>query len=45
MEKIFAALDEEMRRDVFALSLCAVAVDGKISLKERMYLRKLGSIK
>ena len=45
MEDIFAALDEDMRRDVFALCLCAVAIDGKISFKERMYLRRLGSIK
>ena len=45
MGKVYSALDDEMRRDVFALCLCAVAVDGKISLKERIYLRRLGSIK
>ena len=45
MEQIFAALDDDLRRDVFALCMCAVSVDGKISLKERMYLRRLASIK
>ncbi len=44
MEEIYKLFDEEMRLDVFTLCLCVVAIDGKISLKERRYLRRLGSL-
>lgn len=33
--------DETLREDVIALCLCVVTVDGKISLRERNYIRKL----
>lgn len=45
MEQIFAMLSEDVRRDLFALCMCAVSIDGKISLKERIYLRRLASAK
>ena len=44
MEDIYKLFDEELRLDVFTLCLCVVAIDGKISLKERRYLRRLGSL-
>lgn len=44
MEELYKSFDDEMRLDLFTLCLCVVAIDGKISLKERRYLRKLGSL-
>ncbi|MDY2880209.1 MAG: TerB family tellurite resistance protein [Candidatus Borkfalkiaceae bacterium] len=33
--------DEELRENVIALCLCVVTIDGKISLKEKKYIRRL----
>lgn len=34
-------LDEDLQRDVITLCLCVTALDGKISLRERRYIRRL----
>ena len=41
MLSFLALADEKLREDVIALCLCVVTVDGKISLRERNYIRKL----
>lgn len=41
MLSFLALADETLREDVIALCLCVVTVDGKISLRERNYIRKL----
>lgn len=41
MLKILEYLDEELKKDVITLCLCVTAVDGKVSLKERNYIRRL----
>lgn len=41
MLSFLALADEALREDVIALCLCVVTVDGKISLCERNYIRKL----
>lgn len=41
MLKIFAEIDESLKEDIVMLCLCVVAIDGKISLRERRYIRCL----
>lgn len=41
MLSVLAVADEGLCEDVISLCLCVVTVDGKISLKERNYIRKL----
>lgn len=38
---VLADIDESFIEDVVTLCLCVVAIDGKISLKERNYIKKL----
>ncbi len=45
-EELLALLslaDESLREDLITLCLCAVTVDGKISLRERNYIRRLAT--
>lgn len=39
MARIYSTLDDTLREDLLLLCLCVVSVDGRISLKERNYLR------
>lgn len=41
MEHIFSLLDEELKRDVIMLCLGVTTIDGKITLKEKRYIRHL----
>lgn len=41
MAQLFATFDEDMQADMATLCLCVLAIDGKVSLKEKRYLRKL----
>ena len=41
MLTICGMLDEDLKNDILVLSLCVLSVDGKISLKEKRYLRHL----
>lgn len=41
MIRIFDCLDEGLKADVITLCLCVVAIDGKVSLKEKNYIRRL----
>lgn len=41
MLKIFSLLDENLKTDVIMLCLCIAAIDGKISYKEKKYIRTL----
>lgn len=41
MLEILGALDEELRNDVITLCLCVTAIDGKISGREKRYIRRL----
>lgn len=41
MIRILDFLDEELKNDMITLCLCVVAIDGKISLKEKKYIRCL----
>lgn len=38
---LLAAADEEFMQDVIGLCLCVVSIDGKISLREKNYIKKL----
>lgn len=38
---VFGCIDEDLKADIVSLCLCVVTVDGKISLKERRYIRSL----
>ena len=38
---VLASEDDEFKSDVVTLCLCVVTVDGKVSLKEKRYIRKL----
>ncbi len=38
---IFGYIDDELKADVVGLCLCIVTIDGKISLKEKNYIRRL----
>lgn len=39
--KVLAEIDESFIEDIITLCLCVVTIDGKISLKERKYIKKL----
>ncbi len=41
MLKIFDLIDEDLKNDVVMLCLCVTAMDGKISLKEKRYIKRL----
>lgn len=41
MARIYSALNDTLREDLLLLCLCIVSVDGKVSLKEKNYLRRL----
>lgn len=41
MMMIFSFISESLKEDIIALCLCILSVDGKISLKEKIYIRKL----
>lgn len=41
MLKVLDFLDEDLKADVITLCLCIVAIDGKVSLKEKKYIRRL----
>lgn len=41
MIRIYGALDDTLREDLLLLCLGVVSVDGRVSLKEKNYLRKL----
>lgn len=41
MLRIFDYLDDTLKADVITLCLCVVAIDGRISLKERLYIKRL----
>lgn len=41
MVSLLSLADESLQRDLIVLCLCVVTVDGKISLRERNYIRKL----
>ena len=41
MEHIFSLLDEELKRDVIMLCLGVTTIGGKITLKEKRYIRHL----
>lgn len=43
MLRVFAFLDESLKNDVITLCLCVTAIDGRVSLKEKRYLRRLYS--
>ena len=38
---VLGYVDDEIREDVVVLCLCVVTIDGKISLRERKYIRRL----
>lgn len=38
---VLDALDDEMKEDVVTLCLCVTAMDGRISLKEKQYVKRL----
>ena len=38
---LLALMDDSLRDDVVMISLCALSVDGRISLRERNYVKKL----
>ena len=38
---ILGYLDDELKDDIIMLCLCIVAIDGKVSARERNYIRKL----
>lgn len=39
--KVFAVLDEDLQQDVLTLCLCVLSLDGKITVREKNYLRRL----
>lgn len=41
MLRIFELIDDELKNDVLLLCLCVVAIDGRISLREKNYIRRL----
>ena len=38
---VLGYVDDEIREDIIVLCLCVVTIDGKISLRERKYIRRL----
>lgn len=41
MLTVLDKLDEELKSDIITVCLCIAATDGKISLKEKIYIRRL----
>lgn len=41
LSQIIGMVDEELQADIVMLCLCVMSIDGKISLKERSYIKKL----
>lgn len=41
MIAIMDLLDEDLKADVITLCLCVTAIDGKVSLKEKRYIKRL----
>lgn len=41
MIRVLGFLDEDLRSDVITLCLCVVAIDGKVSLREKNYIKRL----
>lgn len=41
MLAVLDLLDEDLKNDVITLCLCVTAIDGKISFKERRYIKRL----
>lgn len=41
LAQILGMLDEELQSDIVMLCLCIMSIDGKISLKERNYVKRL----
>lgn len=41
MIRVLDFMDEELKMDVITLCLCVTAIDGKVSLKEKKYIRRL----
>lgn len=41
MLRILGLLDEDLKWDVITLCLCVTSIDGKITLKEKRYIRRL----
>ena len=41
MMTILGALDEDLQEDVIRLCLCVVSVDGKVSTREKNYIKRL----
>ncbi|MBS1455536.1 MAG: hypothetical protein HP008_00515 [Clostridia bacterium] len=41
LSKILGMLDEDLQADIVILCLCIMTVDGKVSLKERNYVKRL----
>lgn len=44
MLRIFDHLDEKLKDDAITLCLCVTSMDGKVSLKEKRYLKRLCKI-
>ena len=42
--EILSDVDESLQLDIIILCLCVVSLDGKISLKERRYIKQLCKI-
>lgn len=42
--RILSLLDDEWKEDIITLCLCVLSIDGRVSLKEKNYLRKLCKI-
>lgn len=41
MIRIFDCIDENLKNDIITLCLCTVAIDGRVTLKEKRYIRRL----
>lgn len=41
MLSVLGSLDDELKNDIITLCLCTVAIDGKVSLKEKNYIKRL----
>lgn len=41
MQCLLSLTNSDMKRDIIMLCLCIVSVDGKVSLREKYYIRQL----
>lgn len=41
MSRVLGLLDEELQNEVVTLCLCVLAIDGRVSLREKRYLKRL----